>query len=130
MLCWVLKPLTSQIMASSAANDPILNSPEIGYVMVNSGPVSCVDGTGLNNMTKEVTFDVNGTAKDILDNADQLGEAQNVTATTGGAALNVDQAIVIQALPCYQGNSSSYSIDDTASNIISATDAVLTKWKY
>ena len=57
-----------------AANDAVLGSAEVGIVTVNSGASTVTDGVSLNGMTKAVVFDVEGTAKDIYDNANSLGD--------------------------------------------------------
>ena len=108
-----------------AANDAVLGSAEVGIVTVNSGASTVTDGVSLNGMTKAVVFDVEGTAKDIVTNAGSLGEAANISAT-GGTAITVVEAQTLQGLPGYNASTSSYSIDDDAADIISATDSVLT----
>ena len=110
------------------ANDATLGSAEVGTVTVNSGASSVTDGVSLNGMTKAVVFDVAGTAKDIVTNANSLGEAANISAT-GGTAITVAEAQTLQGLPGYNASTSSYSIDDSAR--ASSQQAVIScKWKY
>ena len=90
---------------------------------VNSGASSVSDGVSLNGMTKAVVFDVEGTAKDIFDNSSQLSEATNVTAT-GGPAITVAQTQIFKNIS-YNETGSSYSVSDTAAQVISGGNNLL-----
>ena len=113
-----------------AANDASLNSAEIGTVTVYGAPVTASTGATLNGMTKAVVYNVEDQAKNIYDNHADLDEATNIVVVSGGDELSVAQAEAIQGLAGYQGYSSSFSIDDTAANIISAGDSTLTNGKH
>ena len=108
-----------------AANDASLNSAEIGTVTVYGAPVTASTGATLNGMTKAVVYNVEDQAKNIYDNYANLDEATNIVVVSGGDELSVVQAEAIQGLSGYKGYSSSFSIDDTAANIISAGDSTL-----
>ena len=87
--------------------------------------MTAATGATLNGMTKAVVYNVEDQAKNIYDKYADLDEATNIVVVSGGDELSVAQAEAIQ-LAGYQGYSSSFSIDDTAANIISAGDSTLT----